>query len=54
MDKTYENPPEISLIVLSEMLVNNVDDSTIGYLLTNEDGTEKYQPVILWNIRVVR
>ena len=33
-------------------LVNTVNDYTIGFLETNENGDENYQPVILWNLSI--
>ena len=41
------------------MLVNNVDDDTIGFLVEREDeGTgsivKEYEPAIMWNLAVKR
>jgi hypothetical protein len=41
------------------MLVNNVDDSTIGFLVEKEDQesaaiVNEYEPAIMWNLAVKR
>ena len=33
-------------------LVNTVNDYTIGYLETDDNGDENYQPIILWNLAI--
>lgn len=33
-------------------LVNTVNDYTIGYLDTDENGDNNYQPIILWNLKI--
>ena len=39
------------------MLVNDVDDSTMGFMVEREsegDIVKEYEPAIIWNLRVLR